>query len=377
MKIVYVSYSAIPLRAANGVHIMKVCQAMAQLGHEVILVVPDKKWECEKGIHDLYHFYGVKKCFEIKKLFCPPIKGKKLFFCFLAVLLIKKLRPDIIYTRCVITAYLSFFYKTPVICEQHKPMASNIDLFCFKRLIRSKRLKRFIVISDALKRCYRKKFPGTGNRLMVLADGADPVSENIVPINILSSGKRLLVGYTGQLYAGRGMEIILRLAQLCPWAEFHIIGGMPIDISYWKERMRAMNNIQVHGYIPHREICRYLLSFDVLLAPYQKRVSIYAGKRQGGFGNTEKWMSPLKIFEYMAAGKAILASDLPVLREVLTHKKNALLVSPGNVDDWKNALIRIKKDVTLREHLGLQSKTDLLEKYSWEKRVKQVLKEIK
>ena len=80
MKIIYISNSIIPSRSANSVHVMKMCQSFASLGHEVILLAPDFCDEYEKNILDDFSFYNVEKTFKLVKLKVPKIKGKT--FCF-------------------------------------------------------------------------------------------------------------------------------------------------------------------------------------------------------------------------------------------------------------------------------------------------------
>ena len=74
MKIIYISKSIIPSRAANSIHVMKMCQAFADNGHKVVLLAPHLKNYYERNINDVYEYYGVKKNFEIKKLFHPNIR---------------------------------------------------------------------------------------------------------------------------------------------------------------------------------------------------------------------------------------------------------------------------------------------------------------
>jgi glycosyltransferase involved in cell wall biosynthesis len=78
-------------------------------------------------------------------------------------------------------------------------------------------------------------------------------------------------------------------------------------------------------------------------------------------------MSPLKIFEYMASGRAIVASDLPVLREVLNNR-NAVLCEADNVDQWRQAIITLTEDRQLRQRLGAQARRDFDQHYSWSRR---------
>jgi glycosyltransferase involved in cell wall biosynthesis len=87
-------------------------------------------------------------------------------------------------------------------------------------------------------------------------------------------------------------------------------------------------------------------------------------------------MSPLKVFEYMAAGKAIVCSDLPVLREVLEHERTALLVPPDDRDAWVGALVRLARDVPFRHCLGAAARRELEDKYTWQRRAQRVLEGI-
>ena len=84
MKIIYISKSIIPSRAANSIHVMKMCQAFADNGHKVVLLAPNLKNYYESNVDDIYEYYGVKKNFKIKKLFHPNIR----FGAFLYVLAI-------------------------------------------------------------------------------------------------------------------------------------------------------------------------------------------------------------------------------------------------------------------------------------------------
>jgi len=87
-------------------------------------------------------------------------------------------------------------------------------------------------------------------------------------------------------------------------------------------------------------------------------------------------MSPLKIFEYMAAGKAMLCSDLPVLREVLIHEQTALLCDPENPEGWVRALKRLRDDVDLRKRLGKTARREFMAKYTWKTRAESILTDL-
>jgi glycosyltransferase involved in cell wall biosynthesis len=179
--------------------------------------------------------------------------------------------------------------------------------------------------------------------------------------------KKFNLGYVGQLYEGKGLEVILPLARQMPDLCFHVIGGREDDLNIWKER-EPSDNLIFHGFVSPGQVPDLYREFQVLLLPPQNRV-------YGASGQSEisRWMSPMKMFEYMATGKPIISSNLPVLREVLTHERNALLVEPDNLDAWEKAIRRLQKNPNLAANLGNQAKKDLIENYTWEARAKKVL----
>lgn len=180
----------------------------------------------------------------------------------------------------------------------------------------------------------------------------------------------LRVGYIGHLYEGRGVDLIIELARRCPWLHMHVVGGESGDVRHWQEASRTVDNIIFHGYVRPAETVDYRDMCDVLVAPYQQVVKV-----AGNQVDTSKWMSPLKIFEYMASSKAIVCSDLPVLREVLTDGENALLCKADDVDAWCAAMERLRDDVDLRKALGERAYRDYVNKYTWEQRAARLLSE--
>ena len=105
-----------------------------------------------------------------------------------------------------------------------------------------------------------------------------------------------------------------------------------------------------------------------MLAPYEKSVSV-----AGDAGETATFMSPLKIFEYMSWSKAILCSDLPVLREVLADGANAILIPPDNLGAWRDALARLIREPETRLGLGRAARRDFIARHTWRRRARFVL----
>jgi glycosyltransferase involved in cell wall biosynthesis len=163
------------------------------------------------------------------------------------------------------------------------------------------------------------------------------------------------------------MEIIHALAPLLPQCDFHVVGGDEGAVRDWKQRTSSPN-VTFHGFVSPAEAQRRMKDFDVVLAPYQPVVLVGDGDLDIG-----RWMSPLKLFEYMSHGKPILASDLPVLREVLKDGNNALLADPLDVTDWGRKLAQLAGDAALRARLGAAALRDLRGNYTWDRRAASIL----
>ncbi|KIH75415.1 Glycosyltransferase involved in cell wall bisynthesis [Geoalkalibacter ferrihydriticus] len=372
MKIVYISSSAIPSRAANSIHVMKMCQAFAKNGHEVVLLAPDRKAEYEPSVGDCYEYYGVEKCFEIVKIPWLPLKGRGYIYGFLAARKAKELSPDLVYCRNAPGCYFAARFGQPVFFESHAPLedAGKISDWMFRKIIKDPNLQKLVVITNALKDYYEKNYPATRNKIQVAPDGADPIPPDIEPVVFPNAGKRLQVGYVGHLYRGRGIEHIASLALACrEWADFHVVGGGQDDLARCISEFSYIDNLYFHGFLPYVDAQNFRVGCDVLIAPYQEDISI-AGL---GKGNTLQWMSPLKIFEYMAAGKPIICTNFPVLREVLVDKKNALLCHFCSQVEWIEALASIRDDSFLGKSLGENAYSDFIKKYTWGSRAQRLM----
>jgi glycosyltransferase involved in cell wall biosynthesis len=239
----------------------------------------------------------------------------------------------------------------------------------FGKLVSSTRLSRIIVNSHALKHNVATNFPDVKDRLLLARNGADPAPpDRGQPLPVRRRDKQMMVGYVGHLYPGRGMEILRELAQLCPWADFHIVGGWPDDVAFWRGLLGSLANTFLHGHVPPSEVPHFLRAFDVLIAPYQPVVTL-----RGGAGNNTDWVCPLKLFEYMAAGKPIVCSDLPILREVLSHEKTALLCAPTKVEQWAEALRQLRDHKQLADVIATGALEKFIQCYSWDARAALVL----
>lgn len=370
MKIVYLASSAVPSLAANSVHVMKMAQALAVNGHEVLLVTPEynRLEPAPCGFGDMYAYYHVSPVFSVHRT-PGRIKGKVglPFHLYDVYRTVKAFKPDVIYARCFFSACLLAALGWPVILERHDGLArGSLSARLMNWLVQQESFKALIVISHALKAHLAAEFPVPSEKIFVAPDGADRLDlTTITPRSLPGVGPH--IGYIGHLYQGRGIDLILELVKRTPDVHFHLVGGRNEDVAYWQGQAAGLTNVIFYGHLAHCEAVTYLPSFDILLAPYQEKVSVSRG------GNTAAWMSPLKIFEYMSAGKAIIASDLPVLHDVMTPGENCLLCPPGDMAVWHDALMRLLLDQTLKNAIGAKAQADFLEHYTWQSRAQKVL----
>ena len=366
MKIAYCADSAIPSRAANSVHVMKMCAAYTGCGQDVTLVHAKRELE-ESGVGDVFEFYGLEARFPIVQL--PRIRGplRKSQYGWYAARAARKLQPDLLHSRSLACCFFGALLGMKVAYEPHLPEESLLARRLLPVLLRHPGFLQLVVITEALGRFYEERYPTIRGRITVAPDGADAATE-CEPVRLDPAGKTH-VGYVGHLYAGRGVEILAAAAESCPWAHFHFVGGLPEDIDRWRKQLEPLGNVTFHGFVSPRQAEQYRKAFDVLVAPYQRKVSFHLG----GDLDTARWMSPLKLFEYMAVGKPIIASRLPVLEEVLSDGETALLCEPDRAEDWVRKLELLKADAALRSRLGERARKVFLERYTWRTRAERIL----
>lgn len=367
MKIAYIAPQAIPSQAANSIHMMKMAQAMAKNGHDVTLFAARGSDDREE---DIFTYYGVEKNFNLKLQNRRPGKWGLIAYGFKNAADARATKADVVFSRCLMSGWAAAISDIPVLFETHdSPLTlNNIARSILMRLTAHKNFRGLIVISQALKDHVAAYTKIPAEKIIVAPDGADPLPPaQTIPFERKPGSFH--AGYTGHLYKGRGIEIIAGMAQACADVMFHIVGGKAEDIAYWQNQFNSLKNIVFYGHVAPARVQDFLRNFDVLLAPYQKKVAV-----AGNTGDTAAWMSPLKIFEYMAAGKPMICSDLPVLREVLHDDENSILVAPDSIADWVAELKKLQSDPKLANRIGDKAQEKFLLQYTWQKRAEKIVK---
>jgi glycosyltransferase involved in cell wall biosynthesis len=339
----------------------------------VVLVVPEYQEGIENDVDDVFEFYGVPESFEIVKL----RQFRPLKFWYSTVMANRAIRlsgAELFHTRILWTAWgLSTIFRKPTILELHEvPVLGSLEPKCFRSITKRRSLEHVVTITNALK---QRLLPDVGRacRFVIAPDGVDgalvdsTLSRDEARDAVgLPNDSQLLALYAGHLYQGRGIEVIVQLAARCRNIKFVIVGGRDEDIRHWRSQVGELENVYFAGFVAPQRVFHYLRAADVLLMPHAKRVMT------SGRGDIAEVCSPMKMFEYMAAGKPILASELPVLQEVLRPESNCLIAPYDELDRWESQLQRLNSDAELRMRLGNRARRDARQ-YTWESRAAKVL----
>jgi glycosyltransferase involved in cell wall biosynthesis len=170
-----------------------------------------------------------------------------------------------------------------------------------------------------------------------------------------------LVAYTGGLLAWKGAEVLVEAARLLPAVRFVIAGGMDLDVERLRERARGVPNVRIDGFQPPSRVGLYLRAADVGVVPNRSRLAISA-----------RYTSPLKVFEAMAVGLPLVASDLPSLRELLEDGLDAVLVEPDDPAALARGIERVLADPGLRHRLSARMLARAPE-HTWDARAGRLL----
>ncbi len=367
MKILAIAGSRVPSDTANSIQVMKACSALVQLGHDLTLVVPETN--VQRSTFNVQRHYGIETSFPIEWLG----GSSRRLFPFNAVRRALAHNPDLLYVWMPQSAVFGLLARKPVIFEAHLQPTGRFGPLWHRAFARLPGRKRLACITYALKLTLEDDYhmrmrpadvvvAPNGVELERFASLPDP--ERARQSLGLRAAPTVLCA--GHLYAGRGADLFLALARWTPNASFVWVGGRPSDVQEWSGKAAGLSNVTFTGFVPNRDLPNYLAAADVLLMPYARSIL-----GSSGDASSAAVASPMKMFEYMAAGRAILTSDLPVIREVL-DEHNAVFCPPEDIRAWHAALTGLLADSRLRGALARQARREV-EQYTWLARAQKIL----
>lgn len=373
MKLIYLANARIPTEKAHGIQIMQMCQsfALAKIGGEieVELVVPRRR---NKIKEDPFDYYKVKQIFKIIRLPCLdllflekylgrivlPIQSFTFYLSSFFYLIGKQF--DLIYTRDE-GAIFFLPWKNKMIWEAHN-LTMNFKFL--KRFI--KKVCYVVSITSTLKQRLVENGMNE-NKIIVAPDGVDlekfdiNVSKEEARAKLGLPQNRKIVLYAGHLYEWKGVRILVEASKYLPSnVEIVLVGGTKEDVTNFQFQIN-FQNIKLVGHRLHSEIPYWLKAADVLVLPNSAKEQI-----------SSEYTSPLKLFEYMSAGRPIVASRLPSLEEVLQDRESAILFTPDDPQDLAEKIRVAIADTVLSEKTS-QFALAKVSEFSWNKRARKIL----
>jgi glycosyltransferase involved in cell wall biosynthesis len=285
---------------------------------------------------------------------------------------------DLVYERYSLWSYAAIEYadsvSVPGVLEVNAPL---IDEQARHRVLVNRRAAEEVAervfgsatLLAAVSReiaAYLDRYSRARGRIHVIPNAVDPCRfAPREPLPVSSAPPPFTVGFVGTLKPWHGVPVLIeaftRLQALIPTARLVIVGDGPQRASLVQdvEHRGLTPHVQFVGAVPPADVPFYLRSLDVAAAPYPDYSDFY--------------FSPLKVFEYMAAGLPIAASRIGQVNEVLRDNETALLFTPGDATELAAALARLGRDPDLRARLGTAARAVALREHTWQSVVIRVL----
>jgi glycosyltransferase involved in cell wall biosynthesis len=368
MNLIYIANVRMPTERAHGIQIAKMCEAFALQDFDVTLLVPKRR---NTILEAPWSYYGVRKNFSISWLpSLDTVRFGRIGFLIQALTFSvcaawhvwRHTKPgDIIYSRDELPLAIVSFFRRTFVWEAHRGTVNVL----VRRLLGV--CKRVVVISEGLKVRYREL--GVPEERLVLApDGVDDsflefdASKAACRQRLGIAGDEKLALYAGHLYSWKGAGV---LADAAETLEKHgivvmFVGGTDADIEAFRRTCGDRKNIRIVGRMPHAEIPSYLRAADVLVIPNTAESDI-----------STRYTSPLKLFEYMASGTPIVASDLPALREVLSEL-TAFFVPPSDPEALAERIIEVFASYEQAIQAGAAARREA-GAYAWRSRAARII----
>lgn len=391
MKILYLANIRLPTEKAHGLQIMQNCEAFAEAGAEVRL------WGARRvntpelaAISDVWAHYGVKRIFSITRLPCidlmPLVPAysrlaqaafylQQITYTVMAVLAALFTQADVYYSRDALTIWgLSLVKPRRALAyEAHQLAVGRAGRWLQRQVVRC--AGSIIAITPPLANDLAE-LAGIvqDTKFLVAHDGirrerfANMPTQAEARASLGWPSDAFIVGYVGRLQtlaADKGVGTLVEALQQVVGASLAIIGG-PDDMAealrqHWLALGLPAEKFLYAGQVKPEEVPLCLSAFDVCAMPhpYTKQFANYT--------------SPLKLFEYMASQRPIVASDLPGWADVIKHEDSALLVPPSDVNALAAAITRLQDDPAQREKLAAAAYERVMTHYTWEARARTIL----
>jgi glycosyltransferase involved in cell wall biosynthesis len=391
-QLVYIANARLPTEKAHGYQIVKMCEAFAQNGASVLLLHPYRYQHAPRlQGQSAFDYYDIPPVFEVRTLtnldvillkrfllqgiFTMLVFTRALLWGLYAALVARKEKADLYYTRNIEIAFWLVWMGLPTVYEAHV-VPKQVRRWLLQRIARHPALRLVVVLTSFIK----ERFVELGflaKKVIVLPDAVDLslfedlLNQEECRRRLGLPSDRIIIGYIGRfrtMKREKGIpELLQMMAHLPPLdgkePMLLCVGGpmeaVPAYLDLAHRFGVSEHRCHFVDRVPNCEVPFWIRACDVVTIPWPwTEFSAY-------------FTSPLKLFEYMAAGVPIVATDLPSMREVLRHRENAWLVEPDNPKALAQGIERALSDAELAARIGRQAREDVRQ-YTWEQRAEKI-----
>jgi glycosyltransferase involved in cell wall biosynthesis len=371
-KLFLLFHGRFPSEKAASLFAAKSAEAFADKGLEVVLIVPRRK----SVKHDPYAYYNIRKNFSITyiptlDLFGIPIISKAAFHvsfgiysslvALYSILYISK--NDIVYSNESLPLFLISYFKKNIFYEMHDFPESK--LWFFRVFIH--RMKWILAHNNWKAKKLHELFAISPEKILCEPNAVE-IKQFTLGISKEEARKKLdvphdrhIIMYTGHLYGWKGVHTLAEAARRLP-SDFLIVfvGGTDADIQHFKEKYESVDTILIVGHKPHTEIPIWQKAADVLVLPNTAKEAI-----------SQYYTSPMKLFEYMASERPIVASRIPSITEIVDDTC-AFLTEPDNPELFAQS-IRFAVEHPLENQAKAKQALARVQPFTWIHRVQRIM----
>ena len=370
-KVIYISQGNIPSKWAHTFQAMKMAEALAKQTESLTLLTGGSLLPSQMSTVNLAEWYGVPCSFNIVSLPVHWHLNEPLFsgyryprFDRAAALYSKLKAPNLVFTRSPYAGHLCARLKLNTIIETHIGIEHS-EFKLLKAICHTPSLLGIVTVTDYLKHKYIKAgLPE--NKILVWPDAVElSMFANLPPTQVLRDElglplEKKIATYCGHLYDSKGVPYFIAAAKYLPEVLFCLVGGWSQDIERCREQAKGLKNIHFAGFVPNQQVPKYLAASDFLMLPNSMKHELAYST------------SPLKLFEYMAARRPVIASNIPALQGFLKHKENAFLIEPDSPTAIASALDTLTQDQNLSAQMVQQAWQEV-QQFTWSHRAKDIL----
>lgn len=372
MRLLYIANSRLPTEKAHGLQIVKTIEALAQAGLEITLLIPRRKNHIKTNIADFYNIQGglmrtVRPWDVVRPL---QYISESLYFPFqriwftAAAFMYGLFWRGAAYSRDITVSFLLALIGKNVAYEDHEPKNRLRGLYGFFL----KRIPKKVAVARGLVDMYRamgiseETYGCAPNGVDIAEFDATARDESLWSRELGVKEGTPVALYVGHFYAWKGVYTLLDAAKDIR-AAVALIGGTKEDYAAVERHIkeRGISNVCLRKFMPHREVIRFIKSADVLILP-----NTAAEER------SQKYTTPIKLFEYMASGVPIVASNIPSVTPYVRHNENAFLCEPDNSEALARAVNQAINNKEIARQVAQRAYKEAV-KYTWSERAKKII----